>query len=337
LTKILVYCRRRIKRAAQGVRAVLLTLPPRRRAGLGLALALSLAASGALAQGFRLPFDFGGQNRVEVAQSQEQAQLLFQIQQLQDSIRSLTGQVEQLQFQVRQMQQAQERQAQDIEHRFGQLEGGAPGKTEAATGNGGARPAALPPPATAPLPPAGTAPADRLGDSHDPLLGTGGGRSQLGTLSDAELATTGTGRPLNLSLDNGGPISNGDAQAQYAAGYEAIIRGDYAFAEDQFRQFVALYPDDPQAPDAANWLGESLLQLGAYDEAADALMSGFEKYRDAPRAPDLLLKLGVALAGAGEVETACRTFHEVGRRYPNVSPAFATRLSEERSRAQCPA
>ncbi len=52
--------------------------------------------------------------------------------------------------------------------------------------------------------------------------------------------------------------------AQYQAGYDAIVRGDYAFAEDQFRQFVALYPDDPQAPDATNWLGEALMQRGAY-------------------------------------------------------------------------
>jgi tol-pal system protein YbgF len=176
-----------------------------------------------------------------------------------------------------------------------------------------------------------------MGESRDPLLGQGGGAVQLGTLNQSEAADIGKGRPLNLSLDAGAQVSTGDARAQFDAGYDAVMRGDYAFAEDQFRQFVALYPDDPQASDAANWLGEALLQQGSYDEAADALMDGFEKYRDTPRGPDLLLKLGVALAGAGETETACRTFFEVGRRYPNVSPAFASRLSEERAHAKCPA
>ena len=42
-----------------------------------------------------------------------------------------------------------------------------------------------------------------------------------------------------------------------------------SLVEEQFRQFVALYPQDPQAPDAANWLGEALLQRQAYDEAGD--------------------------------------------------------------------
>ena len=40
-------------------------------------------------------------------------------------------------------------------------------------------------------------------------------------------------------------------------------------------QFVALYPDDPQAPDAINWLGEALIQRGAYDDAAQVLAEGY--------------------------------------------------------------
>ena len=118
---------------------------------------------------------------------------------------------------------------------------------------------------------------------------------------------------------------------------DAIVRGDYAFAEEQFRQFVALYPQYPQAPDAVNWLGEALLQRQAYDEAADALLTGFQAYERSARAPDLLLKLGIALAGAGETDTACRTYFEVSKRFPNQPAAFAQRLEAERQKAQCPA
>jgi tol-pal system protein YbgF len=131
-------------------------------------------------------------------------------------------------------------------------------------------------------------------------------------------------------------LSDGDADAQYKAGYDAIVRGDYAFAEEQFRQFVALYPKDRQAADATNWLGEALLQRGAYDEAADALLTGFQAYQGSPRAPDLLLKLGIALAGAGEQDTACRTFFEVAKRYPDQPAAFVQRLNDEKAKAQCP-
>lgn len=301
------------------------------------------------------PADFGEPGRILVAQSREEAQLALQIQQLQEQIRLLTGQVEGLQFQLTQMQTLIERMTEDNEYRFQQLEGGAGKKPDAATRPGSAtQPEVLPqsPAATAdtqtlqdaaPPDPAAAeqgagAPTDDLGDSADPLVGTNGagGDDALGTLGADDL-TLGGSRPLDLSLDGGGAVSNGDADAQYAAGYDAIVRGDYAFAEEQFQQFVALYPDDPQAPDATNWLGEALLQRGAYDDAALVLAEGYQKYQATARAPDLMLKLGIALSGAGEQDVACRTFFTLQKRYTDLSAAFVQRLSEEKSKAKCPA
>ena len=72
-------------------------------------------------------------------------------------------------------------------------------------------------------------------------------------------------------------------------------------------------------------------------EAADVLLTGFQTYQKSPRAPDLLLKLGIALAGAGETDTACRTFFEVAKRYPKQPAAFNERLQAERQKTNCPA
>ncbi len=302
------------------------------------------------------------------AQSRNEAQLAVQIQDLQDQVRSLTGQVEGLQFSIGQMQTQLQQMADDNEFRFQQLEGGGAGKTEAAPQSGGATPSAeapqpntgtetipdskaVPDPNAAPAgdaqpgvsgslteapvagdaPAANDAPMDDLGDSADPLLGKG----QSGATTTGALGENGV--PLNLSLDGGQTLEDGDAKAQYAAGYEAIVRGDYPFAEEQFRQFVALYPQDPQAPDATNWLGEALLQRQAYDEAADVLLTGFQAYERSARAPDLLLKLGIALAGAGETDTACRTYFEVSKRFTSQPAAFTERLQAERQKAKCPA
>ncbi len=302
------------------------------------------------------------------AQSKQDAQVTVRVQELEDTVRTLTGQVEGLQFQLTQMQELIQKMQDDNEFRFQQLEGGAPKagagkKTDAATQSGGVTPAgslpqpamgeqttqtaasapadSVPPPQTAAdgpgLPPAdvdapasGETPMDGdVGQSADPLVGTNGANGNATAL--------GTGRPLDLNLNSSQALSDGDAAAQYQAGYDAIVRGDYAFAEDQFRQFVALYPKDPQAADATNWLGEALLQRKAYDEAADVLLTGFQNYPQSPRAADLLLKLGIALAGAGEQDTACRTFAEVTKRYGKQPAAFNTRLAAERQKAQCPA
>lgn len=330
-------------------------------AGL-LAPALVLAGTGlpsaapdAFVSAFTAPIPqvgIGEPPPVRVAQSREDAQLALQIQQLQEQIRLLTGQVEGLQFQLTQMQTLIERMTEDNEYRFQQLEGGAGKKPDAATQSGSVtQPEVLPqdpaaasgdpvlgdPGAGAPMEDTGLGePMEDLGDSADPLIGTDGtGGGALGTLGGDDLTLDGS-RPLDLSLDGGGQVSNGDATAQYQAGYDAIVRGDYAFAEDQFQQFIALYPDDPQAPDATNWLGEALIQRGAYDDAALVLAEGYQKYQATPRAPDLMLKLGIALNGAGEQEVACRTFFTLAKRYTELSAAFVQRLDEEKSKAQCP-
>jgi len=298
-----------------------------------------------------------GPAMVQLAQNQQSAaQLLVRIQQLEDQVRTLTGQVEGLQFQLTQMQTMLQKQAEDNEFRFQQLEGGTPGKkTEAATSSDGAtpsdalpqdtatEPAQLPDDGGAILPPAasgtdtsGPTPLaveddDALGESGDPLLK--GGVDKLGTITEDDALGN---QPLNLGQD-GGVISQGDAKAQYDAGYDAITRGDYTFAEEQFSQFLKLYPTDPLAPDATNWLGEALLQRGAYTDAAEVLVNGYTQYKDSKRAPDILLKLGVALAGDGQVDYACRTYATLAKTFTNLAPAFRQRLAAEQQKAQCPA
>ena len=315
-------------------------------------------------------------DRIHVAQGQDVAQLLVRLQHLEEQNRLLNGQIEGLTFQLTQMQELVNRMAEDNEFRFQALEGGAGPKPDAATQPGGVtQPEALPQdPATTPVDPnavpadangvpadangvpmtdipeqgvqplpgevefdptftdgsaapADGTPMDSVGESADPLVGTGAS-------GGVDLAT---GQPLDLSYDPAAAdTGNPDADAQFAAGYQALSSGDYAFAEDQFSQFLSLYPDNPQAPDAANFLGDTLLQRSAYSEAADVLLNAFQKAPDSPRAPDLLLKLGISLSGAGERETACRTFSEVDKRYTSLTPEFLTRLAEEKTRAECP-
>jgi tol-pal system protein YbgF len=320
----------------------------------------ALAAGGLF--GTPVPAEPLAGERILVAQNnQNSAELLVRLQELEQLVRTLTGRIEGLEFQLTQMQTQLAKQAEDNEFRFQELEGGAVGKPQAAAPTDGATPSdtlpqtpaqTLPPQdasataGVAPLAPADAgAPLDDLGgapmhsdvgigESADPLLS--GGVDQLGTLSPDDALSLDPGRPLDLSLNAGGDISNGDARAQYAAGYDAMTRGDYAFAEDQLSQFIALYPDDPQAPDAINYLGEALIQRQAFTDAAEVLADGYTRHRDSNRAPDIMLKLGVALIGAGEQDAGCRTYFTLAQRYPNLAPAFQQRLAEEQQKAQCP-
>lgn len=281
-----------------------------------------------------------------VAQSsRDVASINVRLGQLEEQIRVLTGQVEGLQFQMTQMQTFLERLQEDYEFRFQQLEGTPSGKTDAAPQSGGGTPSGglpqnpdftegetefLPSPDIVIDPEAEG--YELLAPGEEPFI-PGTPEHPLGTLSSEDLQLS--GQPLDLNFDSGGLVTEDDASAQYRAGYEAVVRGDYAFAEDQFRQFIGLFPEHPRAPDATNWLGEALILRGEYEEAAEVLLTGFQSYPNSTRAPDLLLKLGIALNGAGELDTACRTFQEVQRRFPDVSPSFSDRLASEMDKAAC--
>jgi tol-pal system protein YbgF len=288
-----------------------------------------------------------------VAQGQDVAQLLVRLQQLEEQNRVLNGQIEGLTFQLTQLQELVSRN----EARLQALEGGAGPKPDAATQPGGAtQPEALPQdPNAAPVDANGVpitvipeqgvqplpgetefdptftdgaaAPTDPLGNSADPLVGTG-------ATGGVDLTT---GQPLDLSYDPASAnTGNPDADAQFAAGYQALASGDYAFAEDQFSQFLSLYPDNAQAPDAASFLGDALMQRSAYNEAADVLLKAYQAAPSSPRAPELLIKLGTSMAGVGEREVACRTFAQVEATYTSLAPELAARLATAKTTAECP-
>jgi tol-pal system protein YbgF len=280
---------------------------------------------------------------IQVAQARDTATLAVRLDQLEEQMRVLNGQVEGLQFQLTQLQTLLENMQADNDARFAALEGGvAPGKTRAASQTGGATPAGEAPQATdLGVPVQGGKDNTGIDPNAAPIdleapIQLGAPERPLGTLTldDLSGAAAASGGEVDIGHD-ASLITDADADAQYKAGYEAVIKGDYAFAEDQFRQFIALFPDHPQAPDATNWLGEALIQRGDYEEAANILLTGFQTYPNATRAPDMLMKLGIALNGTGERETACRTFSEVLKRYPGVSPAFKQRLAAETAKAKC--
>ena len=278
-------------------------------------------------------------------QGNDLAGLQVRISQLEEQARISAGQIEGLQFQLTQLQTLVTRMQEDNEFRFQALEGGGSGETDAVTPSGGETPAERLPQEPQPeqTQPEGNAPT-----VIDPLAGDADleGGNEMGGQDDlyasdvfgsepageggvvlgappGALGSTQPSEPLDLSFDpNAVPLNTGDADAQYQAGYDAVVNGDYAFAENQFSQFVESFPEHSRAPDATYWLGETLIRRNAFGEAAEVLLEGFERYPTSGRAPDLLLNLGVALHGAGEFDTACRTYGEVLRRYPDSTDAF---------------
>lgn len=261
--------------------------------------------------------------------------LVMRLEALENQIRQMTGQIEQLQFRNQQLEQQLKRTTEDTEFRFQELSGGK-GTNSGAPPRAAAAPQ-RPPVAQAPQPqapqaqlpqaplPQAPAPGGRRGDAFDPNANPGAPGAPL------DLANAGSDPRRGAAV---APPSE-SPRDYFDMGYGHFQRRDYANAEQTFKDFLARFPSDKMAPEANYWLGESLFQRQRYQDAAEAYLVVTTKYGQNSRAPDALLRLGQSLAAMGQKEMACASFAEIGRKYPNSSAAVKQGAEREQKRVRC--
>lgn len=267
---------------------------------------------------------------------------------LEEQVRSLSGQVEELNFLLLQLQEQMRKMQEDNEYRFQQLEGGGATtqqRSEAVPSPATPNPAAPDPAAPDPAAPngnrvAGAAPAPGQGEPPRNLgaivLNPDGSVKDVTLGEPMDLREAGPGAPLPPDDTNVAALpETSDPEQLYANSYEFILSGDYATAEAGFRRHVELFPNDPRTADARYWLGEALLSQDRHAEAAEVFLQASKAFPDARKAPDMLLKLGVALAAMGQKEVSCATFRQVETRYAGASSALIERVRQESALAGC--
>lgn len=256
-----------------------------------------------------------------------------QLEALEAEVRKLTGKVEDLNFQILQMQDKMNKMQQDNEYRFLQLEKGDGKKSEATSTHSNDAVAE-------------TRPAARSGKDKD----RGAPPRSLGTIQfDAKGDVVGSSanpddaRPADAQAsepaDKGAKVTalpqTDDPNVLYKQGYDLVLSGDYAAAEATFRAHIKRYPADPHTGDARYWLGEALYGQGRYSEAAQVFLNAHRTYPKARTGAADLLKLGMSLAHMGNRDVACATFKEVGVQYPDASAAIREKVSSEQARNKC--
>ncbi|WP_091857053.1 tol-pal system protein YbgF [Bosea robiniae] len=283
------------------------------------------------------------------ASAQDAADLLVRTTRLENQLRQMSGQIEQLQFENRRLSEQLRKFQEDVDFRLNEK------------GGGGRPNSAAPGPTGAP--PAGATPQrHRRSDAFDPATQQGaagapqqlgGGGAIAGIIEDDYAGGPATGQPLDLQ-GVGRPVPQGgmpqdrprgasvaaasgpqSAKEAYDLAFASLRRKEYEQAEMGFRQFLQSYPRDRQAVDATYWLGESYLQRQRYREAAEQFLKISRESPKAAKAPDSLLKLGMSLNGLGAKEQACATYAKVGVDYPSASNAVRQGVARERRRSGC--
>ncbi len=268
------------------------------------------------------------------------AQFEVRLSQIERQLRDLTGQMEQSQFTMRQINERLDRALTDIEYRLTLLEGGEPPEPGTVP-YASTESLAIPAPATeAPTqlasPSATGSELTALELSAEPApAATAAAEPEAVAATEplaesaAEPVTTAMAAPPAVEL----PAGSADTQYDYA--YGLLAQGDYDRAEQALTMFADSHPDHPLTSNAQYWLGETYYVRGEYDDAAIAFAQGYQSFPDGAKAVDSLLKLGMALAAAGNRNDACLTLNQLDVEFPNAPTGIKRRATQERSRLQC--
>lgn len=244
------------------------------------------------------------------------SQLKVQVDQMDQELRGMTGQMEQLGFQVNQVNTRLEKLITDIDFRLTAIERGGVSPVGGAV-----------PPATRPQ-----------GSLQAPAPSGSGGDIDLGIseLPPPPVTTTLQGSrtpapPPGLAAAS----PKGSPDEQYAAAFGLLRAGDYAAAADGMEQFLKNNPDHELAGNAVYWLGETYYVRKDYARAATYFLDGFQKYPQSRKGPDNLLKLGITLAALDHKAEACQALTQVAKKYPKAPDKITQRASSERERLSC--
>jgi tol-pal system protein YbgF len=291
------------------------------------------------------------------AAAQDAADAIVRLNRLENQMRQMSGQLEQLQYENRQLKDQLRKFQEDVEFRF-----------QETGGRGGSKPSPSAAPAPRPAQPSTTPQrrSDVFDPSQDPYapgaprpLGTtppsapladadlGGQGEQfagIGELIEEEQAAPGAfgdGMPLPQGALPGRPgpsvaaTSMGDPRVDFDAAYAAFAQKDFDQAEMGFRRFLQSNPRDGLVPEATFWLGETYLQRGRFQEAAEQFLNVSADHPNATKAPDAMLRLGMALNGMGARDRACAVFAELDRKYPQASANVRQGSEREQKRNKC--
>jgi tol-pal system protein YbgF len=269
----------------------------------------------------------------EAARQREQAQdaniqsLTQRVQDLENTVRRLTGQNEQLGHKVDELRVSIDRVQKDFDYRLCTLSAqqlGATGDGEglncAATSQHGSTYSAPP--------------AQRFGSAGDTTQQLAPPPGSLGTLSAGDVNAP-QGRYTRPASAAPRELANVDSNSEYNSAMQLLARARYDEARGAFRTFADSHPDDMLTPQAVYWVGDIAYVQKDYTGAARAIAEQIKKYPNSCRAPDSMLKLGQSLIAMGQKQEGCTTLGAIKAKYPQASDTILAAAKQDRKAAAC--
>jgi len=232
------------------------------------------------------------------------ANLVIQVQELQDEVRTLRGQLEEQDRELENLKRRQRDQYLDLDKRLSDMRNARP-----VSGTGPVVSSSQPIRQTPSV-----SPSQDLPEVREPM--------------ESQSQVSGIGQPLAQSQS--APTSAADEKAAYDQAFQALKELRYADAAEDFQSFLDRYPNSDYADNAQYWLGESYYVTRNYDIALTAFQTLLDQYPESPKSPDALLKIGNTHYELEQWDSARAALTQVQENYPDTT---LSRLAENRLRS----
>lgn len=168
------------------------------------------------------------------------------------------------------------------------------------------------------------------------IVGTPLPPASTGPVASPALGATNPSNPVTTPggtvIASHEPFSPKD-EFDMASGY--LKGGQYEAAEKGFASFLQKNPKNRLVPEAVFDLGETYFHRSRHREAAEQYLKISTTYSSSSRAPDAMLRLGQSLVALGAKEQACASFTEVARKFPNASVTVKASADREAKKNAC--
>ncbi len=229
------------------------------------------------------------------------ADLVSQVQELQDEVRNMRGQLEEQARELENLKRRQRDQYLDIDQRLSDMRNNQP--VSSGTANTSATTSA-------------------------PAMEQGGDVPEVRAPVESEMSVTVIEEPAAEIIE---VAPNPEAEkAAYDQAFQALKDLRYADAAASFQSFLDQYPNSEYADNAQYWLGESYYVTRNYDIALKAFQDLMDNYPDSPKVADALLKVGYTHYELQQWDSARAALMQVQENYPDTT---LSRLAESRLRS----
>ncbi|WP_298022209.1 outer membrane protein assembly factor BamD [uncultured Parasphingopyxis sp.] len=176
-----------------------------------------------------------------------------------------------------------------------------------------------------------------VGPTEDPDTGAPTGVRPIETpASDETAADADTPPDMPFTQSDEPPLPDDPGEASYVRGYRLWRDGEYAAARTQLQQTVEQYPGHRFESYARNLLGRAYLDDNKPANATEIFVRNYQELPNGDRAADSLFFLGVALTQLEYNERACLAFDELRDVYGDeLRSTIAEQVPSARQAAGC--